>query len=209
MPDKEHKALKQAVYEVINEMRLEAIPIGISNRHIHLTEEHFKTLFPGEILQPMKDLKQPGEFASEQTVTLSGPKGEIKNVRILGPLRKRSQVEVSKTDARSLGISPPIRLSGNLDDAAAITLKTRGREVTFNGCIVAKRHIHMSTKEMESHGLKPGDLVKVRVTTPERTTAFEDVEIRPGEKFVLEMHVDTDEANAADIKPGTTGCLIR
>lgn len=209
MADLDREALKQTVFEVLSEMQLDAIPIGISNRHVHLTEEHFKSLFPGETLQPYKDLKQPGEFASDKTVTLSGPKGEIKRVRILGPLRKRSQVEVSLTDARNLGIPAPIRLSGNLDDAAEITLKSEGREITFRGCIAAKRHIHMSFKEMESHHLSQGDLVKVKVNTPERTTIFEDVEIRPGEKFVLEMHVDTDEANAANIKPGTTGSLIR
>lgn len=113
------------------------------------------------------------------------------------------------TDARTLGIKAPIRLSGNLDDAAEITLKSQGREVTFKGCIVAKRHIHMSTKEMEEHHFSAGDLVKVRVVTPERTTIFEDVELRPGKNYVLEMHVDTDEANAAHIKPGTVGSLIR
>lgn len=203
------ETLKKVVSEVINEFRLESVPIGISNRHIHLSEEHFQTLFPGEELEPLKPLKQPGEFAAKQTVTLKGPKGEIPNVRILGPLRKRSQVEISMTDSRTLGIEAPIRLSGNLDNSANVTLKTKSRELYFQGCIIAKRHIHLSFKDMEAFGLKASDLVSVAVTTPERETIFEDVELRPGENFVLEMHVDTDEANAANIKPGTVGKVIR
>lgn len=203
------ETLKKVVSEVINELRLESVPIGISNRHIHLSEEHFQALFPGKELEPLKPLKQPGEFAAKQMVTLKGPKGEIPKVRILGPLRKRSQVEISMTDSRTLGIEAPIRLSGNLENSANVTLKTKSRELYFQGCIIAKRHIHMSFKDMEAFDLKAGDLVSVAVNTPERETVFEDVELRPGENFLLEMHVDTDEANAANIKPGTVGKVIR
>ncbi|GCF95235.1 phosphate propanoyltransferase [Enterococcus florum] len=208
-----HKAtpelIQQIVSEVLNEIELEAIPIGISNRHVHLTEQDFQQLFPGETLTPMKPLKQPGEFAAEQTVTIVGSKGEQSRVRILGPFRKRSQAEISMTDTRTLGIPAPVRLSGHLEDAAEVTLKNGEHCVTIKGCIVAKRHIHMSFKDMARFKLSAGDTVSVRVKTEERTTLFEDVEIRPGEKFILEMHVDTDEANAANIKPDTVGSLIR
>ncbi|MDH6365451.1 phosphate propanoyltransferase [Enterococcus sp. PF1-24] len=209
MVDMNQKALKEIIYQVMSDLELENIPIGISNRHVHLCEEHFRALFPGETIRPMKPLKQPGEFAAEQTVTICGPKGQQERVRLLGPLRKKSQVEISATDARNLGIVAPIRLSGNLTDAAEVTLKTAGREVTFKGCIIAKRHIHMSFNDLEKYQLKATDLVKVRVATPERTTLFEEVALRPGENFVLEMHVDTDEANAANIQLGTIASIVK
>lgn len=201
--------ITKIVSEVVNEIQLNHIPIGISNRHVHLTEADFQQLFPGEQLRPMKELKQPGEFAAEQTVTIVGSKGEQSRVRILGPLRKKSQVEISMTDTRTLGIPAPVRLSGNLADAVEVTLKNGDKQVTIKGCIVAKRHIHMSYRDMEKFHLKAGEVVKVRINTPERATIFEDVEIRPGENFILEMHVDTDEANAANIKPDTVASLIR
>lgn len=203
------KGIKQLVREVLLEMQEEQVPIGISNRHIHLTEEHFSLLFPDESIEALKPLKQPGEFAAKQTLTIAGPKGTREHVRILGPLRKRSQVEISKTDARLLGIDAPIRLSGNLADAADITLRSTAAEITIPAAIVAKRHIHMSFKEMERLGLSKGQLVAVRVETPERTTVFEEVELRPGENFKLEMHVDTDEANAANISVDTKGIILK
>lgn len=197
------------VSNVINEIQLASIPIGISNRHIHLSEADFQRLFPGEELRPMKALKQPGEFAAEQTVTIVGSKGEQNRVRILGPFRKNSQVEISMTDTRTLGIPAPVRLSGNLTDAAEVTVKNGENQITFKGCIVAKRHIHMSFKDMERFRIQAGDVVKVRIQSDGRSTIFEDVEIRPGETFILEMHVDTDEANAANIKPDTVASLVR
>ncbi|MBO1308409.1 phosphate propanoyltransferase [Enterococcus sp. 669A] len=197
------------VSDVISEIQLTSIPIGISNRHIHLSEADFQRLFPGEELRPMKALKQPGEFAAEQTVTIVGSKGEQSRVRILGPFRKNSQVEISMTDTRTLGIPAPVRLSGNLADAAEVTVKNGENQITFKGCIVAKRHIHMSFKDMERFRIQAGDVVKVRIQSDGRSTIFEDVEIRPGETFILEMHVDTDEANAANIKPDTVASLVR
>ncbi|SJZ67360.1 phosphate propanoyltransferase [Pilibacter termitis] len=201
-------AIKEAVCQVLLEMKKEQIPIGISNRHVHLTEEDFKALFPNEKIEPLKPLKQPNEYASKSVVTLKGAKGEIERVRVLGPLRRQSQVEISKTDARTLGVNAPIRLSGDLKDASMITLCSENGEITIPAAIIAKRHIHMSFKEMEELGLNMGQAVKVRVTSKERTVVLEDVEIRAGENFVLEMHVDTDEANACDILPNTTGSLI-
>ncbi|BBM19033.1 phosphate propanoyltransferase [Enterococcus avium] len=201
--------IRKIVREVLLEMQAETFPIGISNRHIHLTEEHFSILFPNESIEPLKPLKQPGEFASKQTVTLVGPKGEIKNVRILGPLRKRSQVEISKTDARNLGVQPPIRLSGHLDDAIEITIRSDAAELTIPAAIIAKRHIHLNYQDMERLNLKEGQVVSVKIFEGARRGIFNDVELRPGENFVLEMHVDTDEANGADIQPNTRGRIIR
>ncbi len=200
--------IKKVVREVLTELQEETIPIGISNRHIHLTEEHFQLLFPNEQIEPQKKLKQPGEYAAKQTLTIIGPKGSRENVRILGPLRKQSQVEISKTDARTLGINAPIRLSGNLKDAVEITLKSPAAEITIPAVIIAKRHIHMSFADLEKLHLTKGEIVSVKIETPERTTIFDDVELRPGEKYVLEMHVDTDEANAANIGPKTVGKII-
>lgn len=201
--------IRKIVREVLLEMQAETFPIGISNRHIHLTEEHFNILFPNETIEPLKPLKQPGEFASKQTVSLVGAKGEIKKVRILGPLRKRSQVEISKTDARNLGLQPPIRLSGNLDDAVEIMIRSEAAELTIPAAIIAKRHIHLNFQDLERLKLKEGQLVSVEIFEGTRRTIFHDVELRPGKNFVLEMHVDTDEANAADIQPNTRGRIIK
>lgn len=198
--------IRQIVHKVLREM--ETFPIGISNRHIHLTEEHFNVLFPNQMIEPAKKLKQPGEFASKQTVTLVGPKGVLQKVRILGPLRKRSQVEISKTDARNLGVQPPVRLSGHLDDAVEITLRSEVAELTIPAAIVAKRHIHLNYQDMKRLNLKEGQVVSVEIFEGSRKLIFSDVELRPGKNFILEMHIDTDEANAADIQLNTRGRII-
>ena len=137
-------ALKELIRHIIQDVQTPEIPIGISNRHIHLRQADYDRLFPHVTLQSKKVLKQPGEFAAEQMVTLVGPKNEITKVRLLGPLRKASQVEISQTDARMLGVKPPIVLSGQLDKAVPITLKTEFAQVTIPCCIVAKRHIHVN-----------------------------------------------------------------
>lgn len=200
--------LKQIVRDVVVEFQTEKIPIGISNHHIHLTEEHFSYLFPNQTIEKLNDLKQPGEFATTHTVSLKGPKGQINKVRILGPLRSKSQVEISMTDARILGIKPPIRLSGYLDDAVDITIINKDRQITIPAAIIAKRHIHMNYEELERRGLKEGQLLSVAVDSDSRRTIFHDVELRLGKNYVLEMHVDTDEANAANITPGMSGRII-
>jgi len=199
--------IKALVRQVLEEMSKPEVPIGISNRHLHLKQEDYDKLFPNQPVKKKKDLKQPGEFAAEQTVTIVGPKGEIPNVRLLAPLRKISQVEISKTDAFKLGINAPISLSGDLSEAADITLKTKDASITIKGCIIAKRHIHMSDKDADTFGVKKGDSVQVEVNTPQRKTIFDDVIVRPNKNFVLEMHIDTDEANAANVSP-TTKCRI-
>lgn len=160
-------------------------------------------------LQSKKQLKQPGEFAAEQVVTIVGPKNEIGKVRLLGPLRKASQVEISQTDARMLGVKPPIVLSGQLDKAVPITLKTEFAQITIPCCIIAKRHIHVNADDAPKLGVNNGDTVKVRVVTPERTTVFEDVIIRVSPDYVTEMHLDTDEANAAQVDAHTMAKIVR
>ncbi len=137
--------VKQAVCNVLSEMRQRPIPVGISNRHLHLCQRDYDTLFPNQTMSVKKELKQPGQYAADQTVTLVGPKGKLERVRILGPVRSKTQVEISKTDARTLGIPTPIRLSGDLKETPGIKLVSEMGEVNLaQGVIVALRHIHMS-----------------------------------------------------------------
>jgi len=186
------------------------VPIGVSARHVHLTQEHVEALFgPGYRLTKKKDL-MGGQFASNETVTIVGLKlRAIENVRILGPTRKASQVEVSATDAVRLGMKVPVRESGDVKGSAAIALVgPKGALYLKEGCIVAMRHIHMSPKDAADAGVKDGDIVSVKADN-ERGTIFNHVKIRVDESFTLEMHIDTDEANAAQIATGNTVTIIR
>ena len=178
----------------------EKIPIGVSARHVHLTREHVEVLFgKGYQLNKKKEL-MGGQFAAMECVTLVGCKlRAIENVRILGPERKRSQVEVAKTDAIRLGINPPVRESGDLDGSAPIALVgPKGVLYLQEGCIVAKRHIHMSPSDAARFGVKNGDVVKVGFEN-DRGGTFDEVLIRVDESFTLEMHIDTDEANGLGV----------
>jgi phosphate propanoyltransferase len=206
----ETTALKSLVENVLLDIRRRPIPLGISNRHLHLSLEDYEHLFPGRPLVFKKDLFQPGQFASEQLVNLVGPKGSLKNVRILGPLRGQSQVEISRTDARLLGIDAPLRLSGNLNDTPGIKLVSACGELTLShGVIVAQRHIHMSPLDALLFGVKQGDRVTVALRGTGRKLIFDDVAVRVGEHMRLEMHIDTDEANAADAGDhGATALLM-
>ncbi len=191
--------VKQAVCNVLSEMRQRPIPVGISNRHLHLCQRDYDTLFPNQTMSVKKELKQPGQYAAAQTVTLVGPKGKLERVRILGPVRSKTQVEISKTDARTLGIPTPIRLSGDLKETPGIKLVSEMGEVTLaQGVIVALRHIHMSPIDALLFGVKHGDSVSIAIEGTPRRTVFEEVSIRVSPDMVLEMHLDTDEANAAD-----------
>ena len=186
------------------------VPIGVSARHVHLTQEHVEALFgPGYHLTKKKDL-MGGQFASNEQVTIVGLKlRAIENVRILGPVRKASQVEVSATDAIRLGMKVPVRESGDVAGSAAIALVgPKGVLYLKEGCIVAMRHIHMSPKDAADAGLHDGDIVSVKADN-ERGTIFNHVKIRVDESFTLEMHIDTDEANAAGIATGNTVTIIR
>ncbi len=181
------------------------IPLGISNRHIHLTQETFYRIFgEGSEFEQLRPLYQPGEFASKHTLTIIGPKlRSIPGVRILGPLRKYDQVEVSLTDAIFLGIDPPVANSGSLQNAAPLTLAGPRGSVYIEKCaIVANRHIHMSSKEAESFGIKNGDYCKVRIGG-EKATVLENVLIRTNDNWKLQIHLDTDDANAANIRGET------
>lgn len=181
------------------------VPVGVSARHIHLTREHVEALFgPGYQLTKKKDL-MGGQFAANEQVTIVGLKlRAIENVRVLGPVRKASQVEISATDAMKLGIRAPLRDSGDTAGSAPIAVVgPKGAVYLEEGCIVAGRHIHMSPADARNARVKDGDYVSVRAEN-ERGTVFEHVKIRVDESFTLEMHIDTDEANAGGLKTGDT-----
>lgn len=177
------------------------VPVGVSNRHVHLTQEHLEKLFgPGYQLTHLRDLKQPGQFATNELVTVVGPKGAIEGVRVLGPLRKQTQVEISKTDCFKLGINAPVRESGVLQGTpGCVLVGPAGAVILDEGVIIAARHIHMHTDFAQEHNFKDKDIVKV-VVNGEREVIFGKVIIRVSPNFALEFHVDTDEANAALLK---------
>lgn len=178
----------------------ERIPIGVSARHVHLSQEDLETLYgKGYQLNKKKDL-MGGQFAAQECVTVIGMKlRAIENVRVLGPVRKQSQVEISQTDAVKLGVKAPVRLSGDLAGSAPIALVgPKGVVYLKEGCIVAQRHIHMAPADAERFGVKDKQVVKVRFESG-RGGVFEDVQIRIDPTFTLEMHIDTDEANGLGI----------
>lgn len=185
------------------------VPVGVSARHIHLSEEHVHILFgEGYQLTEMKPLSQPGQYAANETVAVVGPKGSFGKVRILGPARKRTQLEVSRTDAFSLGVNPPVRESGNIAGSAGITIQGPAGEVVIEeGVIVAARHIHFHTSDAERFGIADKQKLRVRVGG-ERGVVFEHVVARVADDFALDMHIDTDEANAAGVKNGDMAEII-
>lgn len=185
------------------------VPIGVSARHIHLSQEHVELLFgQGYELTEMKPLSQPGQFAANETVAVVGPKGNFAKVRILGPARKRTQLEVSRTDAFALGVNPPVRESGDTKGSAGIKLQGPAGEVTIEeGVIVAARHIHFHTSDAERFGIADKQSLRVRFAG-ERGVVFENVVARVSEQFALDMHIDTDEANAAGVKNGDMAEII-
>lgn len=188
-----------------------AIPVGVSNRHIHLTAADVETLFgKGYELTPLKDLSQPGQFACKETLTIVGPSlRPIENVRVLGPVRRASQVEISRTDSFTLKVKPPVRESGDIAGSAPITIIGPKGVVTLKeGCIIANRHIHMNVEDGAKFGLKDGDYVDVEAGG-ERRTKFYDVQIRVHKDFRLEMHIDTDDANAAGIGNGAKVKIVK
>jgi putative phosphotransacetylase len=186
------------------------VPIGISNKHLHLSEKDLAKLFgEGYELTPYKTLVQPGQYAANEQVDILGPKGSFKNIRIIGPTRPQTQVEVSLTDARALGIDPPVSESGKLDGSPGVKLKGPKGEVELEcGAIVALRHIHLSPEQAREAGLQDKDLVDVK-TCGKRPLIFEDVLIRSGEGHFREFHIDTDEANAAGIANNDEAEIIR
>ncbi len=186
-----------------------SMPVGVSARHVHLSPDHVEALFgPGYALAPLRELSQKGQYAAQETVTLIGPKGILPNVRILGPARGASQVEISRTDGFALGIQPPVRLSGNLQGTPGITIAGKnGVVVLREGLIVAKNHVHMSLDDAAKFGVAGGDSLIVQ-TMGDRSVLFADVTVRVSPAYSLDLHLDTDEANAASLKTGDAVRLV-
>jgi putative phosphotransacetylase len=178
------------------------IPLGVSNRHMHVREDTFRRMFgPDAALDPFRDLFQPGEFAARQTVTVVGPKlRAIQGVRILGPFRAYDQVELSLTDAIGIGIQPPVRNSGDLKGAAPLTVVGPAGSVFLNECaIVANRHVHMAPSDAAAFGVRDGDFIRLRIGG-EKGTIYENVLVRVNDAWKLMLHLDTDDANAANVR---------
>lgn len=176
---------------------LDKIPIGISGRHIHLCQKDLDCLFgKGYELTPIKDLSQPGQFACKEQLILAGPKGFIEKVRIIGPVRRESQVEILRSDAFKLGVKPVVRLSGDLENTPGINIiGPNGAVKISQGVIVSQRHIHLSKSQAEERGLKNGDVVSIRLSGM-RGGIMENVAVRAGDGSYLDCHLDQEEANA-------------
>ncbi|MFW6237823.1 MAG: phosphate propanoyltransferase [Halanaerobiales bacterium] len=191
------------IREVARNENIYYLPAGVSNRHLHLSRSHLENLFGTNYeLGSLKGLSQPGQFAAEETVTLKGPKGKLEKVRVLGPVREETQVEISITDSYKLGVEPVIRKSGNLEGTPGVKLYgPRGKVELSKGVIVAARHLHLSGETAKIFGLQDGDRIEVEKKGV-RPIIFRDVIVRVSPDYFLEFHIDTDEANAANIKNG-------
>lgn len=185
--------------------------VETSARHVHVSQEDLETLFgKGYELTKKKDLSQPGQYACEERVTVVGPKKEMAGVSILGPVRPATQVEISLTDARSIGVAAPIRESGDVAGSGACKLVGPAGEVELKeGVIAAKRHIHATPEDAEKLGVQDKDIVSVKIATAERSLVFDDVVVRVSPKFALAMHIDTDESNAAGCGREVYGEIIK
>ncbi len=214
------QSIEAIVKKIVSEMETGAapatadmtIPVGISNRHIHLSREDLDTLFgKGYELTPIKDLSQPGQYACKEQLTIIGPSMRpIEGVRVLGPIRGQSQVEISVTDSFVLKVKPPVRESGSLAGSAPVTIICPKGIVTLKeGCIIANRHIHMSPADGARFGVKDGDYINVDAFSGTKRTRWYDVQVRVSDKFCLEMHVDTDDANAVGFKNGSTVTVVK
>ena len=211
-------AVAEIVKKIVAEMEetpkqvTNEVPIGVSNRHIHLSKEDMETLFgKGYELTHMKDLSQPGQFACKETLTLVGPSMRaIEGVRVLGPLRKNSQVEISMTDSFQLKVKPPVRESGKIEGSAPVTIiGPKGIVELKEGCIIANRHIHMSPDDAVVFGVADGDYIDIDAFSGTRKTRWFDVQIRVHKDFRLEMHIDTDDANSAGLKNGSVVTIVK
>ncbi|WP_380180008.1 phosphate propanoyltransferase [Kalamiella sp. sgz302252] len=192
---------QQILQELAGKKSALSIPVGVSNRHVHLSRSEMDLLFGyGSSLTRMKALRQPGHFAAQETVTLRGPKGEIQRVRVLGPLRSITQVEISVADSFALGIKAPVRMSGELQETPGLTLVgPHGQVELTEGAIVAWRHIHISPEEAARHGLSDGAEIDV-TTEGARSGVLHHVKVRVSADAVLEMHIDVEEANALGLR---------
>ena len=186
------------------------VMVETSARHVHVTEETLEILFgKGYQLTKKKDLSQPGQLACEERVQVIGPKNSFPAVSILGPTRPADQVELSASDARSIGVAAPVRESGDIAGSGACKLVGPKGEVELKeGVIVAKRHIHMTPEDAENYGVKDKQVVSVKIDSPERSLVFGDVVVRVSPKFKLAMHIDTDESNAVMAGRDATGVIV-
>lgn len=186
------------------------VNIGLSNKHLHLSQADLETLFGADHqLTPKKDLVQPGQFAAEETVDIVGPKKTLKGVRVLGPVRSETQVELALTDARSIGIKAPIRESGKLEGTPGCKLVGPCGEVDLDhGVIAALRHVHLNDEQAAEAGVKDGDWVSIKIEG-ERGLVFDNVLVRAGAKHEKEVHLDTDEGNAAGCGPDAVCEIIK
>lgn len=200
------QAMDQLVQAVIARLTVE---LEASGRHVHLSRAHVEALFgPNYQLNRLRDLSQPGQFVCAERVTLVGPKGELANVVVLGPERAESQVEISLTDAVALGVTPPVRLSGEVQGTPGITLRRGERELRLDrGLMVAKRHIHMTPEDARRFGVENGQAVRLKCLTG-RPVTFEGVEVRVSPKFATFAHLDYDEANACGFHKGDRGLVL-
>lgn len=204
-------AIRNAVLEaLIRTNGTYAVPVASSNKHIHLSREHVERLFGrGYRLKELRPLSQPGQFACQETLTFAGPKGRLEKLRVLGPERPETQVELAVTDCFRAGVPAVVRMSGELEGTPGGRLIGPEGEVELDhGVIVAQRHLHISAAQAEAYGLKSGDVVSLRKGGA-RPIIFEGVAVRAGKGHDLEVHIDTDEANAAMIKNGDILELIR
>lgn len=186
------------------------IPVGVSNRHIHLSKEDLNRLFgEGYEMAKFKDLSQPGQYACKEMLTICGPKGAIEKVRVLGPVRSKTQVEILEGDCYKLGIATEARLSGDLNGTPGITLiGPKGSVQTAEGLIIAQRHIHMSNEEAKDLGVHDGQVVSIQIDGP-RGGTLNNVTVRANDTSILECHIDMEEANALNVNSLTKVTLIK
>ena len=185
------------------------VSIGVSNRHVHLKEEHLKILFGSDfVLEKKSDLTQPGMYASKSLVTIKTEKSEIQNVRVVGPVRTYTQVEISKTDAYKLGLNPPIRNSGDVEGSSPITIVgPKGTLELGEGCIIPTRHIHILPNQVNLYGLEGKEMVNVKIAG-EKGGILNNVHLKVSDEAFFELHLDTDDANAHLIKNGDIGEIL-
>ena len=201
--------MKQADLQTVTQAILQTLFVELeaSGRHVHLTTQQAKALF-GHGLTPQRPLSQPGQYLAKERVTVIGPKGKFENVAVLGPERKEAQVEISLTDGRTLGITPPIRLSGDVANTPGITLQSDLGQISLSqGVIAAQRHIHMTPEDAARMGVKDKQTVRLRTFT-QRPVIFDRVQVRVSPQFATYVHLDYDEANACGFQPGDLGRIL-